>query len=349
MRFVFLILEYVPHQTSLFNEILKDSTSIILSYTVNEKFKFDPIDKDRFETKLMTKSSSDEMYNQIIEFKPDLICTGGWAYKKYNKLCRKIKKKSTIPIVAMTDTQWRGTIKQHINCMLSPITIRKYFTNIWVAGIYQFEYARKLGFKKNQIIYNSLSCDVELFSQVNIENKKNNYPKNFLYIGRFVTAKGLQFLVDAWKQIKNKKGWTLTLIGDGSLKEKISETDQLFIHDYMNHSDLINKMNSSGCFILPSIFEPWALVIQEAASAGLPLITTNACGASPHFVINGYNGFIVEPGNSASLRQSIEKIINMPDQQLLQYSYNSRKISQCITLELGVANMMSLLDKKNQS
>jgi len=42
-------------------------------------------------------------------------------------------------------------------------------------------------------------------------------------------------------------------------------------------------LENSGCFILPSRYEPWALVIHEAACAGLPIICTNVCGTVDHF------------------------------------------------------------------
>ena len=54
---------------------------------------------------------------------------------------------------------------------------------------------------------------------------------------------------------------------------------------------------SCGVFVLPSIYEPWALVLQEFAAAGLPILCSSICGASPHFVINNYNGYTFTAGD----------------------------------------------------
>ncbi len=62
----------------------------------------------------------------------------------------------------------------------------------------------------------------------------------------------------------------------------------------MSQDVLIKEIQKSGCFILPSIFEPWAVVIHEFACAGLPIIATEVCGATPHFVINGFNGLSIK-------------------------------------------------------
>jgi glycosyltransferase involved in cell wall biosynthesis len=52
-------------------------------------------------------------------------------------------------------------------------------------------------------------------------------------------------------------------------------------------------------------------VVNEAMSMGLPIITTTAVGAAYDLVIDGFNGFIVSPGNDADLCKAMERIINL--------------------------------------
>ncbi len=95
--------------------------------------------------------------------------------------------------------------------------------------------------------------------------------------------KGIDLLIKAYNSIQNKRGWTLTLIGNGSLKRKIirenKNNDDIMIKDFMQPGELLNEIEKAGAFCLPSIYEPLGVVIQEFASAGLPLITSNVCGA----------------------------------------------------------------------
>src|SRR5690606_19377804 len=123
------------------------------------------------------------------------------------------------PIVAYSDTPWKNTLRQKLNSLVSCFYVKKAFTHLWVSGIRQYDYARKLGFSNDRIILNSLSADVDLFSKTNMELKKQDYPKKFIYIGRFVKIKGLENLLNAWDSINEKEGWTLTIIGAGDLKE----------------------------------------------------------------------------------------------------------------------------------
>jgi glycosyltransferase involved in cell wall biosynthesis len=52
--------------------------------------------------------------------------------------------------------------------------------------------------------------------------------------------------------------------------------------------------------ILPSDYEPWALVINEAAASGLAIVSSSVVGASYELVRDGVNGFVFPPGDLAA-------------------------------------------------
>jgi glycosyltransferase involved in cell wall biosynthesis len=175
----------------------------------------------------------------------------------------------------------------------------------------------------------NLSADISLFNKVNIEVKINAYPKKIVYIGRFSTEKGLKYLLQAWEQIENKKGWILTLIGNGPEKETIVQRKDIEVLDFMSQELLVEQLNNAGCFILPSVFEPCALVLHEAAAAGLPILASDTCGAVPYFVLNGFNGVTFRSGNIEQIKIAIKKIVFAKESDLLEMSYNSRILDIC--------------------
>ncbi|WP_157724001.1 glycosyltransferase [Winogradskyella sediminis] len=302
-----------------------------------------PPDTDKFKSYKLKDFTRASLLEFVEGINPAIMVVAGWAVKDFVWVSKRVKVKLNIPVVSYSDTQWQGSWKQRINGLISKWHHRQAFSHLWVAGIYQYEYARKLGFSKNNIIYNSLSCDLELFQNCSTVHKHNDYPKNFLFIGRFVEEKGLSFLLEAWSQILNKNGWTLTLIGDGHLKDQFKHKEGLVVKDFMSQESLIREIEGSGCFILPSIFEPWALVIHEAAAAGLPLIATNVCGAAAHFIISGFNGYQTSP-SVEEIKLAMEKIIASNSEQLLTFSANSRRLARTITPELGAGQLMSVLN-----
>lgn len=288
-------------------------------------------------------STTEELYAQVKAHTPVCLVSNGWSRDKgYNKVCRKFRQTGGITVV-VSDTQWRGG-KQWANRLLSPFRHRRWFDYIWVAGVPQYEYARKLGFPSASILMNCFSADLENFLSVPVEQKGAEYPKRMLYVGRFVPVKALDVLLAAWGSIVDKRGWTLELVGDGPLKETFRvQYPDVIIKDYMSQADLAKEVAQSGCFLLLSRFEPWALVLQEFAAAGMPIICTRVCGAARHFVLNGYNGYVVDSDDIEAAAAAMRRVMDSTTEQLMTMSRNSRALGKSVTPDLAAATLLSIL------
>lgn len=75
-------------------------------------------------------------------------------------------------------------------------------------------------------------------------------------------------------------------------------------------SDLARHYLASDFLILPSDDDPWGLVVNEAMAAGLPVIASDACGATPDLVIDGITGFSFAAGDAADLRRAISAMLS---------------------------------------
>lgn len=341
---VYLYTEIMPYQTVIFKEYSK------LGYKVHAFF----LDKQR-QTPFIPKKIDNVFYypksdfegalllEKVIELNPNILLVCGWSNKNYLRIARIFKKKNIIPVVCPIDSQFTKRIKQFIGFAIAPFYIKNAFSHIWVPGVRQYEFARLMGYSKSKILFNSLSGNVELFNRVSINTKKENYPKRFLFVGRFNKLKGLGLLISAWERIFDKKGWIITLVGNGPEKNKLQNIEGIEVLDFMDQEKLIEIAQVSGCFVLPSIYEPWALVIHEFAAAGLPIICSDACGASDSFVEIGFNGFKFKTGDVDDLRQKLFNIINCDEKELIRMSYNSRKLAQRITPEISAASFLSIL------
>lgn len=341
---VYLYTEIMPYQTIIFNEYSK------LGYVVHafylDKIKQTPFTPNAINNVFYYPTSifnRGKLLNKIIELNPDILLVCGWSNREYLKIARYFNKKKSIPVISPIDTQFSKRLKQYLGFIFSFIYIKSAFSHIWVPGYRQYEFARLLGYSRKNIIFNSLSADVELFEKVTLIQKEDRYPKRFLFVGRFHSVKGLDLLINTWDSIKDKNGWVLTLIGNGPEKKNLQSIKNIEILDFLDQKYLVKMAQESGCFILPSLYEPWALVIHEFACAGLPIICSDACGASDTFVVNGFNGYNFRAGNKDDLKCKIETIINCNEKELLRMSLNSRKLGQRITPEISAASFLSLL------
>jgi glycosyltransferase involved in cell wall biosynthesis len=274
---------------------------------------------------------------------PDIVYVPNWYDKGYLPVCKLLRKKG-IPVVAGLDNQWIGNLKQWMGCIYMRLHLKKYFSHIWVAGPSQYEFARRLGFHKNHIIFDFYSADVDKFSSIRKAVETIHNPKKFLFVGRLEPVKGIDLLLKAWKEIKDKKGWDITLIGNGSLKSQLEGHSGVTLKDFMQPDDLVQEIKNYGCFILPSTYEPYGVVLHEFAVAGMPIIVSDACGGAPVFVVNGYSGYQFKSGNYLDLIGKIEKIIRLDTDQFNQMSLNAHKQGIKITPQTSAAQFMSVLN-----
>ncbi len=151
---------------------------------------------------------------------------------------------------------------------------------------------RYYGMKENRIFLMPMMVDNSKFRQ-----KKKRFPEifTFLYVGRLVAHKNVEGLIRQFNRFFINKNAVLKIIGSGPeesyLKRNYMSNKVLFLGPLFN-KDLISQFKGASCFVLPSSFEPWGLVVNEALSAGLPVIITKEVGAGYDLIRNKQSGII---------------------------------------------------------
>lgn len=103
----------------------------------------------------------------------------------------------------------------------------------------------------------------------------------YVHVGRFEEQKNHKFLIDIFNSIlKEQKNAKLIMIGDGELKENITNKIEKYgINDrvlFLNQrNDVAQLLQAMDCFILPSLYEGFPVVGVEAQTSGLPLICSD--------------------------------------------------------------------------
>ena len=140
--------------------------------------------------------------------------------------------------------------------------------------------------------------------------------KVILAVGRLDNQKNFPELVDIWALIaKDYPDWKLRIVGEGYTDVRIlKKVKEYGLEEQFELCPFTNKIQehylSASIFTLTSAFEGFGLVLVEAESMGLPVVSY-ACPCGPRDIIrDGQDGFLVEPGDmetfAARLRQLIE-------------------------------------------
>jgi len=219
--------------------------------------------------------------------------------------------------------------------------VLKHADAILVHGTAQKNYCKKLGISENKLfLFNHCSNDLlsqniksDIKKELGIQNKKI-----ILYIGRIIRLKGLDVLIKAFSRLEKNCGDSLFLLicGNGDFTQDCkSLAGELKVKNIkfmgtISPDDVPQFLYFSDLFVHPARaikdqVEGWGLVINEAASAGKPIITTDAVGAAPDLVKNGWNGYIVKNGDIYDLYEAMFKIIS-DEKLMMEMGKNSRKI-----------------------
>ncbi len=292
--------------------------------------------------------SQKDLFNLYNNLKPALVLVSGRMEKKYLKIA-KIAKKDKIIVVGNSDNQYIGSFKNIISVILSKFLYHQYFDYMQVPGQLQYEFCRKLGFKNDKIIFPQYTADVKLFEQEyqnTIESRKYN---DILFIGRLEQIKGIDLLIKVHQELYNSNliSEKLIVIGSGSIENQLNFNYSGIEHySFMNQEDIVKLLHKIKYFCLPSLYEPWGVVIHEAAAAGLPIVTTSICGAATSFVENDNNGFIILPNSERDLRNALMKMTHKSNQEISEMGKASFNFSKKIVPEMWGNSLVELLNKK---
>lgn len=293
-----------------------------------------PFDEHQFgwiANRMIWRSQPDvvALQEQLRLFSPEILVIAGWHIPAYRKVAKEYRGKC-LRIMSF-DRSWEARLKQRIGSWVAPYYVKPIADLAWVPGERQAVLAKKLGFEQRAILRGLYSCDHSAFAAVHAKRLESNrpLPRSFMYAGRFSVEKGLDTLVKAYRIYRetNSEPWPLLCFGAGPLRSLLEGERGVRVEGFVQPQNLPDRFASVGCLILSSKFEPWALVIHEAVSAGLLVLASERAGAAVHLVQPGYNGFIVGSEDPAGLANCMSKITAMSDAQLDTMSRASYSLS----------------------
>ena len=139
--------------------------------------------------------------------------------------------------------------------------------------------------------------------------------RRLLYCGRLASTKRVGDLIDAFVRIaKHRDNWDLVIVGDGPLKEGLQSQVPAGLRSRVKWLGFLQFEQTAACYhccdvlVLPSEFEPWGVVVNEAVACSLAVVATVASGAAAELVRDDVNGMIVPPRDVAALAQAIEHV-----------------------------------------
>lgn len=136
---------------------------------------------------------------------------------------------------------------------------------------------------------------------------------NILFVGRIYSRqKGLESLVRAMSLLPRSSRARLRLAGEdwggthplASLAANLGIGERIIFLGRLDRPTLLREYADADLFVLPSLFEPFGIVLLEAMAAGLPIVATRV-GGIPEIVVEGRTGLLVDPDRPKQLAEAI--------------------------------------------
>jgi glycosyltransferase involved in cell wall biosynthesis len=135
---------------------------------------------------------------------------------------------------------------------------------------------------------------------------RSNKPLQLLWAGTFGIRKGAHYLLAAWRRHNFGAHAQLTIHGTVTLPDRLllPLPPGIILGGSIPRAKLLDVYRQSDALIFPTLCDGFGLVVTEAFSCGLPVITTTAAGAAD-LVRSGENGLLVPAGDSNALAAAI--------------------------------------------
>ena len=290
-------------------------------------------------------------------FRPDVLNITGWFDPAQVLLALYAKTKGAKVVISVESSEFdkrRANLKEHIKRL-----ILRQSDAFFCFGKNSVKYLDSLGVPSRKIaVSNAAVVDNQRIFQTYISEKERIPAQNsngliFIYVGRLAAEKNLLTLLSAFRKcaaIPENRAWELHLVGEGPMREELegyASSNQLkgvrFIGGIPWH-EVPAYLARADVLVLPSLSEPWGLVVNEAMVCGMPVVVSSNCGCAEDLVRPGQNGFVFDPNSETALAEAMSHYSANPA-EIAAHGEFSRKLIADFTPRQAAASMVDCFEK----
>lgn len=254
------------------------------------------------------------------EHHPAAVVVGGYAYLPSIAAilwCRARR----VPVFVWADSNIQGDrargLKRWLKrALLRPLLAR--VTGVLACGSLGVAYFERYGVPRERIFLCPNEPDYSLYDAARAIAPGPDLPRGrrrFVCSGRLLGLKRFGDAIDAFVRVADVLGeWDLVIVGEGPMRSaweaRVPERlrDRVRFLGFIGDQEVLAGVyRRCHCLLAPSAYEAWALVLNEAAAAGLAIIASDVVGAAAELVRPGENGEIVPVGNVDALADAMRR------------------------------------------
>lgn len=286
------------------------------------------------------------IWNEIKNNRPDAVILMSWMNATWwiaTLACKFFK----VPILYMTDAnirddmanrRWKLRTKRLLLAkILFPLTSgflyagtanRQLYSHYDVPDEKLFEFAYSWGYEALLAASDNLNSDRR---QLRAELGVSEDTFLFLFSGRLSHEKRPFDLLEAYRRVTSPNK-ALVFVGDGQLKRELlkyvtdHELGGVHFAGFKDRVQLLKYYTICDVLVLPSSYEPWGMVVNEAMCFGKPIIVSDQVGAGMDLVLQDYNGYVFPKGDVEAMTSALNQLMGLPEKERLAMGNKSREL-----------------------
>jgi glycosyltransferase involved in cell wall biosynthesis len=220
------------------------------------------------------------------------------------------------------------------------------------------------GAKPGQVLVSVMPVNIELFQNVTksfqateeYQQRKNEYPGAVLItIGRLTDSKGFVELFNIYERIiASRPDTTLLIAGNGPQQQAYKKLvqdkgwDKVVFLGFLQTAELAQYVALSDIFIFPTLVDPFGAVLPEAMAAYLPAISSIHAYATRDLIVEGENGFKIDPRNSVEATEKILRVLNLTQEEKQKMGIRANEKASQFTCEKSASEIVLYLSRLMQ-
>lgn len=351
------------YQNDLFNELCKrfDKFEVIYAHEQNlarknQGWNFDLM--QNYDTKTIGKSLN---ISQLIRYvhqnrKSIHIVNGIWAEKYFFFVLILVNLFGIDFLIyseAPVPNKRRSIFKKiALNYVIKPICKLLVYRakGFFAVSVFAENYFKSFGVKPERIYSFGYFQNVKKPDFVKIELAVNQ----LIFVGQLIERKGIFTLLEALKSLaETTQNFQLNMIGTGILETQIKQyiqtnnlEDFITIQGVVNSENVAQYIQKANLLVLPSVFDGWGIVVNEALQCHIPVLVSDQCGAK-ELVQHERNGLIFEAQNVQSLREQLLKFLQFSLEDKATMKSKTVETSKKIEISRVVDYMLDCLNHAN--
>lgn len=290
-----------------------------------------------------------DTFLRLAAFRPNVVVSAQLGFRTAQSvLYRKIFRRSRLVIwvdasehtelsVGRLRAQLRRLLLRHADAVLA-------------VGSSGGRYVRHLGVPADRIVEVPHVTEPGPFLKIPIRRDRDS-ERRLLYVGQLIERKGIApFLNELISWIKRHPGreCEFWLLGDGPLRgdlQSIPTPPELKLRFLGNvpYQSLSKFYAQAGVCVLPTLADTWALVVNEALAAGLPVLGSLYSQAVEELIRDGENGWIYRPDKAGETQRALDLLFSTPSAELAVMRGAARKSVVRLTPEYSAKQFLEAI------